>query len=200
LATGNPMAVYVASKAASEQAVWQWADAHPHVDVTTIHPPFLYGPFVDKFPLPKPDYNAISTNIFIYNLLVPYGTHGPSSWHVDIRDAAAAHVRALDAPPTSVVGRKRILISSPHGLEWDKAVALIAERRPATKGRLITAKAPEAPGDRWNIDFSRAEQVLGLKKEDFHTHEATLLDTVDSILKVDEDWASKGYEIKVPVI
>lgn len=31
----DPVLAYVAAKALSERAVWEWAEAHPHVDVTT---------------------------------------------------------------------------------------------------------------------------------------------------------------------
>lgn len=33
--TLSPMAVYSASKKFAELAVWEWAEAHPHVEVTT---------------------------------------------------------------------------------------------------------------------------------------------------------------------
>jgi hypothetical protein len=35
LQTDDKFAVYSASKKYAELAVWEWAQAHPHVDVTT---------------------------------------------------------------------------------------------------------------------------------------------------------------------
>jgi nucleoside-diphosphate-sugar epimerase len=36
------MAIYAASKKHAELAVWEWADAHPHVDVTlSVYLPLL---------------------------------------------------------------------------------------------------------------------------------------------------------------
>ena len=38
LHAGNKFVVYAASKKYAELAVWEWAEAHPHVDVTTSKP------------------------------------------------------------------------------------------------------------------------------------------------------------------
>ncbi|KAJ7440351.1 hypothetical protein B0H11DRAFT_2353660, partial [Mycena galericulata] len=71
LTGGNGMATYAASKKFAELALWEWADKHPHVEVTTLNPPIFYGPFTAHFPLPEPDFGALSTDLFLYNLLFP---------------------------------------------------------------------------------------------------------------------------------
>ena len=38
LHSGDKTVVYAASKKYAELAVWEWAEAHPHVDVTTSKP------------------------------------------------------------------------------------------------------------------------------------------------------------------
>jgi len=198
LSSPSLMVTYAASKKFAELAVWEWADAHPDVDVTTLNPPFLYGPFSKHFNLATPDFGAMSTNLNIYNLLIPPGSFPRNPPYVDIRDVAKAHVLALHAPATSAVGRKRIIFSSPHGFEPKSALQYLVEKRPALKERLITAPAPDFGYDRLPIDFGRIEEVLSFRKEDFYSFEDTLLDTVDSILVLEDEWKNKGLEIQVP--
>ncbi|KAF8055425.1 hypothetical protein FPV67DRAFT_830766 [Lyophyllum atratum] len=86
-----------------------FADAHPELDITTINPPFLYGPFAQNFTQPNPNYYALSTNLYIYRFLKPSSNFPMFLAYADIRDVAEAHVRALTSPPSSSVGRKRII-------------------------------------------------------------------------------------------
>lgn len=112
---------------------------------------------------------------------------GPST--VDVRDVAEALVLSLTAPPSSKVGRKRILMSG----EWfgsKKAVDYIAEVRPELKGRLSEAAKASAPDRESNVDVSRAKEVLGIEFTDWRK---TLIDAVDSLLALEEEWASQGW-------
>lgn len=95
----------------------------------------------------------------------------PRTRYIDVRDVAQAHVRALNSRPTSEVGRKRIIFSSPYGWSFQKTVDFIAEQRPALKDRLITATPQAQEFDILPMDFGRVEEVLGLKVSDFHTIE-----------------------------
>jgi hypothetical protein len=38
-----------------------------------VNPTFFYGPFTTHFPLPAPDFGAISTNLLVYNLFFKEG-------------------------------------------------------------------------------------------------------------------------------
>lgn len=186
---GDNAATYAASKKFAELAVWEWAEAHPHVEVTTskstylqnilhntesstVNPPFLYGPFTANFPIPAtPDFDALSTNLNIYNLITPGGKFPPRPGYADIRDVARAHVTALDSAPTSEIGRKRVIFASPYDFNFKNAIELLREKRPQLKDRLITQVPPELPAYRYPVDFERIERVTGLKKGDFHTFE-----------------------------
>ncbi|KAJ7854759.1 hypothetical protein B0H13DRAFT_1903502 [Mycena leptocephala] len=198
LTGGNEMVTYGASKKFAEIALWEWADNHPHVEVTTLNPPFLYGPFTPHFPLPSPDFGALSTDRLFYNYLFPEGALPSKTYYIDVRDVAQAHVRALNSRPTAQVGRKRIIISSPFGWSFQKTRDFIAEQRPVLKGRLITATPPEPPSNVMPINFERVEEVLGMKVSDFHTTEQTTLDTVDALIQVEEQWVKGGHPIKAP--
>ncbi|KAJ7436025.1 hypothetical protein FB451DRAFT_1308057 [Mycena latifolia] len=198
LANGNDVITYAASKKYAELALWEWAEKHPHVEVTTLNPPFFYGPFTPHFPIPAGDFGALSTDLLLYNFLFTNGTFPSSTRYIDVRDVALAHIRALDSPPTAEVGRKRLVFSSPHGWPLQKTVDFIAAERPVLKGRLITAKPELMSFDVYPMDFGRIEQVVGMKIADFRTIEETTLETIDALLQVEEQWRSAGHDIKTP--
>ena len=106
----------------------------------------------------------------IYNLLFPTGVYLPHSGYVDFRDAARAHVGALDSKPDKN-NRKRIILPSPHGLTLKHVLDIIKKEHPELEQRFITAPAPEFSPDRYHADFERVEEVTGMRKEDFHTLE-----------------------------
>ncbi|KAF8190640.1 hypothetical protein K438DRAFT_2018543 [Mycena galopus ATCC 62051] len=197
--TGGVKAVaYAASKKFAELALWEWAEKHPHVEVTTLNPPFFYGPLTAHFSIPAPDFGALSTDLIVYNFLFRDGVFPSKSLYIDVRDVAQAHIRALNSPPTAQVGRKRIVLSSPSGSPFRQTVDFIAEQRPALKERLITATPQVQTFDVMPIDFGRVEQVLGMKVSDFHTTEQTTLDTVDALIQVEEQWDRAGHPINTP--
>ncbi|KAF7310188.1 Epimerase domain-containing protein [Mycena indigotica] len=199
IASKNPVAVYVVSKKLSEQALWKWADKHPHVDVTTLNPTFFFGPLAPNFPVPPvPTMSTFSTNYMVYNLLFPKGVFPPmATTYIDVRDVAAAHVAALSSPPTSKVGRKRVILSSPHGASVPQLLQLLAEKRPALKGRL-TGVLTKTELDVLPLDWARVDAVLGLKKSDFRTLEETFLQTVDELVQIEEGWKRAGHAIRKP--
>ncbi|KAF9556688.1 NAD(P)-binding protein [Agrocybe pediades] len=192
---------YVVSKKFAELAVWDWAEAHPHVDVTVINPPFLYGPLAPiHLPVAPGDYISLSTALMVYNLISPDGTYPPEPAYTDVRDTAAAHVRAaLSALPketsTDIKSpRKRVVFASPHGVVFKDVLDMIRNARPELAGRIISkGSVPEFEIDRYHVDFGRIEEIVGLKKEDFHTLEETLLDTIDDMLALEKEWVAQGY-------
>jgi nucleoside-diphosphate-sugar epimerase len=197
--TSPPGAAYGGAKTIAERAVWKFADEHKHIDITAVNPPYLYGPFAPGFKIPKPDYAAISTNLRIYQFLTPKGTFGQSPGYADVRDVARIHVEALNSPPESSVGRKRLIIASPYPVNYRQAMQLVAEARPELRDRLVDAdSAPELPVDRLPVDLQRVADVTGVQIDSYHTWRDTVLDTVDALLALEKDWISKGYKIDIP--
>ncbi|KAJ6454116.1 hypothetical protein C8R45DRAFT_882125 [Mycena sanguinolenta] len=194
----NYMQTYSAAKKFAEIALWEWAEKHPHVEVTTLNPTFFYGPFTAHFPVAPLDFGALSTDVMIYNLLFKEGVFPYITRYIDVRDVAQAHVRALNSRPTAEVGRKRIVFSAPYGWPFEQILDLIAEKRPALKGRLILGTPQEEPFHILPMDFARVEEVLGMKKSDFHSIEETMLDTVDALIEMEEQWRSTGQPIQTP--
>ncbi|KAG5638422.1 hypothetical protein H0H81_012753 [Sphagnurus paluster] len=211
---GGPWDVYCAAKTLAERELWAFNDAHPELEITTsmcalvdspfsltgstVNPPFLYGPFPEGFKQPTPDYFALSTNIQIYRFLKPSGPYPPCPSYTDIRDCAKAHILALNSPPTAVVGRKRLVISSPHAYDFKGVLELIAEKRPELKDRLNKEAPPTFTFDRLLVDFKRIEEVVGIKKEDFRPSDETFLDAVDSLIAVEKQWAALGHKVDIP--
>ncbi|KAF7969871.1 hypothetical protein HWV62_25653 [Athelia sp. TMB] len=194
LAAGDGFSAYTAGKTLAEKAVWEFAEAHPKLDITTVNPPFIFGPFAPGFSVPEPNFSALSTAMYIYRLLDPAGGFPPCGF-VDVRDLARAHVAALAAPRLPAL-RKRLLIASPYDFNWKDGAAYIAEQRPALKARLFadTSKAPEHANARF--DLSRLEQVTGIKADSLKSWQATVLDTVDSLVSLENEWVSKGFTVK----
>jgi nucleoside-diphosphate-sugar epimerase len=121
------------------------------------------------------------------------------SGYVDVRDLARAHVSALNSPPESVVGRKRLLMASPHDLNYKTMIDFIAEKRPELRDRLADGtKAPKFPVDRIILDIQRVEEVTGVKVNSYIPWQDTVLGTVDDLIKLEKDWVSKGLSVKGP--
>ncbi|KAF7968259.1 hypothetical protein HWV62_31095 [Athelia sp. TMB] len=196
----DAMGAYRAAKSLAEKAVWDLADLHKDLDVTTICPPFLYGPFVPGYNIPKPDYLALSTTLNIYRLITPSNGRFPSSpGYIDVRDVARAHVGALTSPPPSMVGRKRVVISSPHGLSYKSALELIRDERPGLRDRLLNpVYAPKFARDYLPVDLNRAAVLTGVKVDSYIPWQQTILETVDDLLKFELDWVSKGCYVQIP--
>nr|GAT55158.1 predicted protein [Mycena chlorophos] len=196
LAANNNFLTYQASKKFAELALWEWAEKHPHVEVTTLNPTFFYGPLAPHAARPAPgDMTGLSTNILLYNLLFKDGNFPSRTRYVDVRDVAEGHIRAIDSPPTAEVGRKRIVFSSPTGWSFEETLAFLAKERPALASRFIEKTPEPQPFHVLTLDWDRVETVLGLKKSDFHSTEATTLDTFDALLEIEEDWVAKGWEL-----
>ncbi|KAJ6535066.1 hypothetical protein B0H19DRAFT_1184847 [Mycena capillaripes] len=200
LTGGNEMVTYSASKKFAELALWEWAEKHPHVEVTTLssEPPLLLRPLHPALPPPCARlWRDLHKSAHLQPTL-PGWRLPPRTRYIDVRDVAQAHIRALNSPPTAEVGRKRVILSSPYGWSFQKTLDFIKEQRPVLKERLITATPQAQPFDVLPMDFGRVEKVLGMKVSDFRTVEETTLDTVDALVQVEEQWRSAGHPINTP--
>ncbi|KAH9891051.1 NAD-P-binding protein [Cubamyces lactineus] len=209
LASNDPTFVYVSEKVLAEKAVWDFADKHPKIDVTTVNPPFFVGPFAPNYRFTDALLSQMSTNVLPYSLLSPDGKpFSPLMLTIDVRDVARATVHALASPPSgnrrkrlsllsflspspAKVGRKRLLFL-PQVASWKDAVEYIAEKRPALRDRLsqpARTDFPPAP-PQGPVDNTRAVEVLKLGK--LNDWKTTLIDAVDSILEVEKKFAQEG--------
>ena len=180
--------VYSISKALADAAVRDFKSSHPDLDLTTIHPSFVYGPIGSGQVYNSP---ASGTNALVYRLISGApgralgGYDGLPPLNVDVRDVARAHVLALKVPASDAV--KRFILSS-STFTWKEAAEFLAQARPELKGRLpvITGREPPAPqGAR--LDTSATETILGLKS--YVKWQDTVLDAIDDMLRVEKELA-----------
>ncbi|KAJ4481088.1 hypothetical protein J3R30DRAFT_3681914 [Lentinula aciculospora] len=191
---------YMAAKTLAEKEVWNFADAHPQMDITTINPPYLYGSATKEFTsyLTAPSLTLISTLINVYKLLNPKGAYPDQPLYCDVRDVAKAHIGALSSPPPSIAGRKRIHISSPHDTVFADIIKAVNEKRPELKDRLTKTTPPEFPFKKLNYDSKRVEEVCGLKPEDFVPVNDTFIESIDTLVGLEKQWKAAGYEVQAP--
>ena len=164
-----------------------------------VNPCYIYGPLADTFPYPEePSQSRLSTATHFFRLLYPDARFPSMSGYIDVRDTARAHVLAITAHNNpNPDRRKRFPLTSPHPFNWDIAVELIATNRPSLKPRLFTAPSPTYPRSKIipPTDYQRVEDVLGLKVSEYHTLESTVLDTIDSLVKLEEYWLDNGHAL-----
>ncbi|KAJ3781907.1 hypothetical protein GGU10DRAFT_365238 [Lentinula aff. detonsa] len=191
---------YMAAKTLAEKEVWNFADTHSQMDITTINPPYLYGPGTKEFTtyLTAPSTTLISTLINIYKLLNPNGAYPDYPLYIDVRDVAKAHIGALTSPPPSTAGRKRIHISSPHDTVFADIIKVLNEKRPELKDRLTKTTPPEFPFKKLAYDSKRVEEICGLKPEDFVPVNDTFVESVDTLVALENQWKAAGYELPAP--
>ncbi|OCH87047.1 NAD(P)-binding protein [Obba rivulosa] len=188
----DPMIAYAAEKKFSELAVWDFAEKHPNVDITSLNPPFFYGPFAPGFRAPEAKFSVLSTNGFIYRLLMDGQALSNLPAWVDVRDVARACVLGLTSPPASEVDRKRLLLSG----EWwgfRQGAEYLAQVRPELRGRINKAAWTAPPPPKCWVDNSRAKEVLGLEITPW---QESLVAAVDSLINLEKEWASKGLTPK----
>jgi len=128
------------------------------------------------------------TNVFKMHSKIKFPPVPPLS--VDIRDCARAHVLALSAPPSSEVGRKRLLLCAPS-FTWAQAVEHLRKVRPEIKDRFLDdSEIAEAygalPSGMAQVDSSRLKEVLGFGE--FISWQKMVEDTVDDLLVIEKGW------------
>ena len=165
--------------------------AHRDLDVTTIHPGYVFGPLGSGQVYNSP---ATGSNRYIYGLIAagaapgrPVSEYDPAvrapPLNVDVRDVARAHVLALQVPPSDEP--KRFILSS-STFTWKEAVEFIARARPELKARLPVVTGNERPVPPFAaLDTSATENILGLKN--YVKWQDTVLDTIDDLLRVEKE-------------
>ena len=185
--------IYCVSKALSDLTVRNFIQEHPNIDITSLHPGYIYGPLGHGQVYNSP---SSGTNRFVYALIdgergrpvngFDPKLRGPPT-NVDVRDVAKAHVLALKLPPRETP--KRFVLSSSE-FTWIEAVELLAEKRPELKDRLPVITGNEPPlGPVAKLDTSKTESVLGMR--DYVKWEDTILDTIDDLLRVEREIAAR---------
>ncbi|KAJ6466593.1 hypothetical protein C8R47DRAFT_1056483 [Mycena vitilis] len=197
---GNPFVLYIAEKKFGEQAVLDYADKHPEMDITIFCPPWIFGPFAPGFEeiVPEPDFAAFSTNGFVYQLLRSDNVNYHYSPGVlDVRDVARIHIAGLN--PRTPDHPKRVPIVSPHDADFRDAIKYISDARPDLRDRLADpSKIPVWPSYKLDVDLTSVDKAFGITLGSYKTWKETILDSVDRFVEVENHWTSKGLKFDVP--
>ncbi|KAK4189831.1 hypothetical protein QBC35DRAFT_491885 [Podospora australis] len=184
----NPATAYRASKTLAEKAAWEFVKDpanNAKFDLVTVNPPMVFGPVVH--------YLSNLASINTSNERIVDAVQGrwekeiPSTgaaliW-VDVRDVAAAHVKAGVELGDEVSGKRLFVVSS-----WfsnSEVAGVIRKNFPEYADKLPeTAKGGEFPpeGEVFRWDNEETSKVLGI---DWIPLEKSIVDTVKSIKKVE---------------
>ncbi|KAK4166252.1 hypothetical protein QBC43DRAFT_314318 [Cladorrhinum sp. PSN259] len=184
----SPATAYRASKTLAEKAAWDFVQDPANgakFDLVTINPPMVFGPVVH--------YLSSLESINTSNERIVDATKGkwreaiPSTgqaviW-VDVRDVAAAHIKAgLEIPEA---GGKRLFTVS--GWFGNSEIAAAARKNfPEDADKLPTeeAKGGELPpaGERFGYDNSKTTELLGIQ---WIGLEKCVVDTIKSLKKIE---------------
>lgn len=201
----NKFYVYFTAKIKAETALWDFARAHPDLEVATsqscfsprssfrsltgaylVLPGYVIGPYSAAFPLPA-DVASMGTNDLVLQIISGGAVPPAPNWVVDVRDVARAHVLALARLPFGGRDDARFIVNVATQ-PWAKAAAHIARARPALAGRIVPLDtiAP-LPGVLSDLDNARSKAVLGVGA--YIAPEESLVAAVDAVLALQNHWA-----------
>ncbi|KAI2628448.1 NAD(P)-binding protein [Hypoxylon sp. NC1633] len=173
-------AAYCASKKLAERAMWDWMAAHADdtamtFGLATICPPWIFGPYAHSLESTK----GLSESLGLLNGIIDADALPPFDFggYADVREVAAAHVRALQVPEAA---GKRFLVG--QGFRYQAAVDFAREEVPALAARLPVGRTGEWE-DAYAVDGSLATRVLGLR---YGSLRDTVRDTYVMLLKARE--------------
>ncbi|KAM0322989.1 hypothetical protein ACHAQA_009088 [Verticillium albo-atrum] len=157
---------YRASKKLAERAAWDFVDQHaPGFDLVTICPPLVLGPVGAHLAT----LDAINTsNERLVQLLrgawkTQIADTGAAVLWVDVRDCAAAHLRALDRP--AAAGQR--LFTTAGWFSNREIAAVVRDNFPDLRERLpgpeVEGGAPPPRDKLYGFDNSKTNEVLGIQ-------------------------------------
>ncbi|KAE9364618.1 NAD(P)-binding protein [Stipitochalara longipes BDJ] len=182
IAANHPYISYCVSKAETEKAIWKFVEEQkPYFSVSVLLPALIFGPAIQPVKnLKKINYSTDRFyELFNGGLEVVPPTSFPS--YIDVRDLAAAHVRALTVPE---VANKRFLVG---GKKYYSQLAVDALKTiPELEGRL-PKDSDEIPREVVFGDVEEWNEKLGLK---LRTAEETFGDAARRILELEKKFGA----------
>ena len=181
----NYMLHYIVSKVLAEKALWNLAEKHAGVNVASVNPPFFIGPFAPGFVIPIGDYSTLSTDLLLFNALLPDSkSQTPPLGFVDVRDVAASLIAGLNVP-----GHTRNIVASPW-FDLTEVVEYVGEIHPELKDELPKLTATGQKESPYATEASLKR--LGIEVKPW---KETVRDAVEDLLRVEKEWISKGVDV-----
>jgi len=183
LATGDPTYIYCASKALAERAINELGKAHPDVNIAIMNPSCLVGTFAPTAIITPGNLNALSTNLYFYNALLPDSTFKtPNIGYIDVRDIALAMIAGIDTP-----GKTR----NPLTGEWFElvdAVEYVGTLYPELKLPKL-----ELSGQTDSMLVSEPSwKRLGVTPRPWKD---TVREAAETMLGIERDWIAQGVDV-----
>jgi nucleoside-diphosphate-sugar epimerase len=152
----------------------------PNFDLVVINPPLVFGPA----PRHLSSLNDLNTsNQRIRDMIQAKNKEmlpptGPIFICSDVRDVAAAHVKALDVPEAS--GQRFFVVGSYFS---NKMIAdIIRESHPEMESKLPPVdSADDMPAEIYGFNNEKSRDILGISYRDLKT---CVIDTLDSMAKM----------------
>ncbi|KAK1239518.1 hypothetical protein MKX07_009006 [Trichoderma sp. CBMAI-0711] len=177
----SPPTAYRVSKTVAERLAWDFVtQKKPSFDLVTVNPPVVFGPVAHSLA----SLESINTsNERIVALLkgewkTRIADTGPVGLWIDVRDAAAAHIRAFEIPEA---GGQRLFTVAGRTSNRDVA-RIVRENFPEYADRL---PGPEVPGGEpadekstFKYDNQKTYKLLGIE---WIPIEKSIVDTVKSL-------------------
>lgn len=171
----DPFNAYSGSKTFAEKAAWDFVQQEqPKFDIAVVNPPLIFGPTVDNLTSPG---SVNTSNERIQDLILGKFKDGPPPspnmlW-VDVRDAAMAHVKAMETPDA---GGKRFLIAA--GFYNVQQLANIIRHNFPDLADKMPAEAESDPKEDYGYDDARSRDLLGVT---YRTLTVSVCDTVKNM-------------------
>lgn len=181
-ATADPITAYCASKSLAEKAAWKYIeDRKPHFSISVMCPPMVFGPAAHDFSFGSMNIATGDINSFFDGSIkdVP-----PTFFwgFVDVRDLAAAHVRALEVPEAA--NERFFITGGRFSYQLFADTLRKSTRIPATEKKNIPVGKPGEgyPGpDVYEVDSSKSKRILGIE---YRTFEESIVDAAVNILEL----------------
>jgi nucleoside-diphosphate-sugar epimerase len=179
----NSLSAYRGSKTFAERAAWDFMEREkPRFALTTLNPPFVFGPVVPYAGLSLEDVNA--SNRFFVDFLKGKATETIYYAWIHVEDCAAAHVKAIEAGAAEM-GNERVFLTSAEQFCHRDILEIMHEEVPELRARLPDRQDwdglgyPE--GGVYKVDATRARELIG---KEFITLRQCVVETVDMIREV----------------
>ncbi|OUM51132.1 hypothetical protein BVG19_g218 [[Candida] boidinii] len=181
----NDMMGYSASKKLAEEAAWDFMKTQsPHFALTTLTPPYIFGPQVFDSQVGK---TLNASNQFLVDALSidPKTTEaqkGNSTLYVDVRDVASAHVAPLS---TTTMSNKRLLPVA--GAFCTQSLLDVMNKIPSLKGKVAVGDSSYIDSEEYHktkSTFNNSLTVKLLGNIEFTQLEKVVSDTIEQYSRV----------------
>ncbi|KGQ81524.1 hypothetical protein MEW_05491 [Candida albicans P60002] len=168
----NPTSAYFYAKASAEHEAWDFMKKKTHFTLATILPGYTFGP--QCFDEDVSD--LLETSVEIVTKIFELNKNDPipkeSGLFVDVRDVAAAHIRAFEL--NEAQNKRLMLVSEPFSAQ--EIVDILHEMYPAVQLPL------GHPGDKPNYKFNNIE-TKKILNTDFRSLRSSIKDDYDQYLR-----------------